>query len=565
MSGTTVRTSTRHAPRAAIIICDGVGLGTRDSDRNPFCRAKTQFFARKPFKPETSPRRLIVEGIMTNGSKGQLSLPLCSLGASEKAVGLPQGVAGNSELGHARIGTGQAWKAGDTFMRDLIEDRSFFENKSVQKALHAERVHLPMLLSDGGIHAHTDVLLAFLKERERVRGNRDGVFIHAILDGWDCAPQSASVYLDKLGDWKDRVVTLLGRNYAMDKSKRYHEATVPVYKAMMFGSKAAEDGSVYSFNDPSAYLQLQYRTIAYLVAGTSKIVQDCLIHPAVKRGYEGMRREDVVLHLNYRDDRVGQLANLLSNPSSDFDLSSEDGKKLDRPFYPKFISLVDLGTMYPFVEVAFQREQMSDRLCDVLAARGVQDHRIVETVKLRHATFYFDGASEDGFKQEHHHVFRSDDASQYRAKPQMRAPEIGEKLIALASDIGDAAACFTVNFANGDMLGHEAVMDASVKAIEAVDEQLMRVIPELQAKGFWVAVTADHGCVERTTMRDGTPDPSHTTNRVPFVVVPPAGVSCEFSLRDGGALTDIAPTVLTLMGFEQSIPVQMIGKSLIQE
>ncbi len=438
--------------------------------------------------------------------------PHTTLEASGEAVGLPPGQMGNSEVGHLTIGAGRVLYQDLMRVNRAIEDGSFFANPVLRSAFRRGRnVHLLGLVSHGGVHSHVDHLRALL------RFAPEKTWIHAFTDGRDVSPHAAVRDLAALP--AERIATVAGRYYAMDRDGRW-ERTQRAFDAIVHGRGVQAD-------DPVAAVQASYE------AG----VTDEFVEPVVLRGRPRLERGDSAIFFNFRPDRARQLSERL----------------LEAGF--------DLTTMTRYRDdfrcpVVFPEQEVEQTMAQVLAAHGIRQLHAAETEKYAHVTYFFNGGREQEWPGESRILVPSPrEVGTYDRKPEMSAPELADRFCA---EIGDGYGFAIVNFANPDMVGHTGVIPAVVEAVEATDRCLGRVVQAVERAGGVLLVTADHGNAEQLVEADGvSPHTAHTTNPVPLVVTEVAA-----TLRDGGELSDLAPTALALVGVEP--PAAMTGRSLLQ-
>ncbi|GAB2691495.1 2,3-bisphosphoglycerate-independent phosphoglycerate mutase [Paenibacillus thermoaerophilus] len=469
--------------------------------------------------------------------------PHTTLTACGEAVGLPEGQMGNSEVGHLNIGAGRIVYQDLTRISKSIREGEFFENETLLGAVrHAKqngrKLHLYGLLSDGGVHSHIDHLFALLDLCKKE--NFEDVYIHAFLDGRDVAPDSAKTYMEQLLAYIDkvgvgRIATVQGRYYAMDRDKRW-ERTEKSYRAMVYGEGPA-------YRDP----------LQAIVESYEKSVFDEFVMPTVIVGEDGkpvglVESGDAVVFFNFRPDRAIQLSQVFTN---------EDFRGFDRgDAHPKNLYYVCLTLFSESVDgyVAYKPKDLDNTLGEVVAQNGLKQLRIAETEKYPHVTFFFSGGRDVELPGETRILINSPKVATYDLKPEMSAYEVAEACVReIEAERQDV---IILNFANPDMVGHSGKLEPTIKAVEATDECLGRVVEAVLAKGGVAVITADHGNADIVTNPDGRPHTAHTTNPVPFIVTKP-----DVKLRDDGILADIAPTILKLLGIAQ--PEQMTGKSLI--
>jgi len=435
--------------------------------------------------------------------------PHTQLKASGEAVGLPPGQMGNSEVGHLTIGSGRILYQDLMRVSKAIADGSFFSNPALVGAFARGRnVHLLGLVSYGGVHSHIDHLKALL------RFAPEKTWIHAFTDGRDVSPHSAVHDLAELP--ADRIVSVSGRYYAMDRDQRW-ERTERAYGAIVRSTPLTR-------SDPVAYVQAQYD------AG----ITDEFLEPVHFEGRPGIEPGDSVVFFNFRPDRGRQLSKLLLDRGFDLTTMTRYSDELDCP-------------------VVFEEQAVPNTLAEVLSRAGARQLHCAETEKYAHVTYFFDGGREEPWPGETRILVPSPrDVSTYDKKPEMSAPEVAERF---ATEIVRGYRFGIVNFANADMVGHTGVIPAVVKACETVDACLGRVVDAVLGAGGVCLITADHGNAEQKLQADGTPQTAHTTNPVPLIVT-----RHGIELRDGGELSDLAPTCLRLLGMEP--PAEMTGRDL---
>jgi 2,3-bisphosphoglycerate-independent phosphoglycerate mutase len=449
------------------------------------------------------------------------AFPHTRLAASGEAVGLPDGQMGNSEVGHLTIGSGRVLLQDLMRVNVAVRDGSIFENPALRTAFARAKerggdVHLLGLVSQGGVHSHIEHLLALL-ELARREEMAERTWIHAFTDGRDVSPHAAAVDLARLP--ADRIATVMGRYYAMDRDNRAERTERAV--------GAIVDGVGESATDPVAAVLASY------ARGTS----DEFIVPIIVTGRSRLDPAiDAAIFFNFRPDRGRQLSRRL----------------LERG--------VDLTTMTRYAEdiatpVAFPLQHVADTLAETLSAAGIRQLHVAETEKYAHVTYFFNGGEENEWNGETRLLVPSPrDVASYDLKPEMSAAGVADEVV---RSLPDSYGFCVVNFANPDMVGHTGVIPAVVRAVEAADAALGRVVDATLALGGVCLVTADHGNAEAMLETDGvSPHTAHTTNPVPLVLT-----SRGSSLRDGGSLADLAPTVLALLG--QPVPPTMTGANLV--
>lgn len=472
------------------------------------------------------------------------SYPHTLIHASEAAVGLPRGQMGNSEVGHLNIGAGRVVYQDFSRIELAIRSGHFFHNHALEAALNDVKkadkaLHIFGLLSDGGVHSHDSQIhaMALMAVRQGV----EKIFVHAFLDGRDTPPKSAETYLRNLqtrldGLGRGRIASLVGRYYAMDRDKRWPRVE-PAYELLTDGHAA--------FQAETALAGLE---MAYARGETDEFVKPTAIIPA---GNTPVRMEDgdVVVFMNFRADRARELTRAFTEPGFD---------AFTRTRIPKLAHFCTL-TQYQAdfnVEVIFPPVAVRNGFGEYIANLGLRQLRISETEKYAHVTYFFNGGEETIYPGEDRILVKSPDVPTYDLKPEMSAPEVTNKLVeAINSGKYDAIIC---NYANPDMVGHSGIFDAAQQAIEAIDTCIGRAIEAMRAHGGEVLLIADHGNAEQ--MRDpvtGQPHTAHTTNLVPFLYI-----GRPAKIAETGALEDVAPTLLRMMGLPQ--PRQMTGSPLIE-
>ena len=453
-------------------------------------------------------------------------------------VGLPSGQMGNSEVGHTNIGAGRV-VAMDLGQIDLaIEDGSFAANAALLGFVARLRdsggtAHLMGVVSDGGVHGHVAHVLAAVRA---VAGAGVPVVLHAITDGRDVPPQSAMGFVTELqGNLPEgaRIGTVIGRYYAMDRDRRW-ERVERAYRAIV----AAEGEGADSADAAVA--------LAYGRGETDEFIQ-----PFVIDGYNGAMDGDGFFCLNFRADRAREILSALADPDfADFGTG-------DRPKWAAMLGMVDYSEKHDgFMSTAYPKRQVVNTLGAWVAAKGLRQFRLAETEKYPHVTFFLNGGKEAPEPGEDRFMPQSPKVATYDLAPEMAAGEVSDRLVAA---IGAGYDLIVVNYANPDRVGHTGSLPAAIRACEAVDEGLGRMLEALERAGGAAVVIADHGnCETMIDPETGGPHTAHTVNPVPVIVFGgPAGAL----LRPGGRLADVAPTVLDLMGLEK--PAEMTGQSLI--
>jgi 2,3-bisphosphoglycerate-independent phosphoglycerate mutase len=471
--------------------------------------------------------------------------PCTDIGTSGMSVGLPEGQMGNSEVGHLNMGSGRIVYQDLTRISKAIADGDFFANPTLLDCIARTkaaggRLHLAGLLSDGGVHSHNTHLYALL-ELARREGVND-VFVHCLLDGRDTPPKSGADYLaqleaeiSRLG--VGRIATVIGRYYAMDRDNRW-DRVEKAYNAMVCG-----EGEQFA----SAALAIEK---SYLDGVTDEFVVPSVIadggEPAGR-----VRNGDGFIFFNFRSDRAREITRAFTDPSF---------TGFQRGEWRRLASYVCMTTYDETfgLPVAFGPEALTNILGEVIGRAGLSQLRIAETEKYAHVTFFFNGGSEVPFPHEERMLVPSPkEVATYDLQPEMSAYLVTEELLRRLD--GDACDLIVLNFANADMVGHTGIMEAAVRAVEAVDACVGMLVDKVRSKEGRVIITADHGNAETMVDETGGPHTAHTTDRVPLILVDDSRKGAR--LRPG-ILADIAPTILDLLGLPQ--PTEMTGKSLIE-
>lgn len=506
---------------AALIILDGFGF--RDEENGNAVKQ-----AKKP-----------------NFDRYWNAYPHNQLEASGNAVGLPEGQMGNSEVGHLNIGAGRIVYQSLTRVNLSIEEGDFFEKDVFLKAIRQAKesgkaLHLLGLLSDGGVHSHLNHLFALLKLAKREE--LDNVFVHAFLDGRDVGQQSALDYIKQTEDkMKElgvgKIATVSGRYYAMDRDKRW-ERVKKSYDAMVYGEgpdfKSAEDVVNESYKND---------------------LTDEFVLPSVLKDEEGapvgkIEDGDSIIFYNFRPDRAIQISKTFANDDfNEFDRGNKAPKDLN------FVMMTDYSEAVNG-DVAFEPISLKNTVGEVLSNNNLKQLRIAETEKYPHVTFFMSGGQEAEFPGEKRILINSPKVATYDLQPEMSAYEVTDALLA-ELDKGEVNGII-LNFANPDMVGHSGMLQPTIDAIEAVDECLGKIVDKITELGGHAIITADHGNSDEVVTLDGVPMTTHTTNPVP-VIVTKDGVT----LRDGGILADLSPTLLDLLDVEK--PEEMTGTSVIKK
>jgi len=474
--------------------------------------------------------------------------PWTLLKCTGNAVGLPEGTQGGSEPGHLTMGAGRiVWQPLEEINRS-IRDGSFYEKQPFLDAVRRCRVtggklHLAGLLSDQGIHGTTSHLHALLELARREGFDR--VYIHCFLDGRDVPERSAAGFLDEtLSVVKEkgigRIASMVGRYYAMDRDTNWRR-TQKAYDLLTLGVGRME-------RDPFEALEHVYVEAPELT--------DYYVEPIALMGQDGspvatIDDGDAFIFWNFRSDRARQITYALT----DVGFSEFTRRKVPDVFFV-CMSVYDQNLTLP---VAYPQQKVRNNLGNVLSAAGLRQLRIAETEKYAHVTFFFNSQIEEPNPGEDRVLVPSPKVPNYEDKPEMSAPEITDRLVPeIARDVYDF---ILVNYANCDLVGHSANLDAGVKACEVVDECLGRVVDEGLEKGYTVLVTGDHGNIETMFYPDGSPNPSHGVNPTPFILIGRGEELRNVKLRDGEGLSSVASTILKLMDLPK--PPEMTAESLL--
>ena len=501
----------------ALIILDGWGLGP-SYEGNAVKRAKTPNFD------------LLMR-----------KYPNTSLSASGYDVGLPKGQMGNSEVGHLNLGAGRIVYQDLTRITKSIEDGRFEKNEAFLNAIdyvkkNNSTLHLIGLLSDGGVHSHNTHLYSLI-ELANKNGIKD-INIHCITDGRDVSPTSSQLYIKELKKQVKNIgvghiSSIMGRYYAMDRNRQWDRVEL-AYNALVKGLGDR-------FNDPLNAIQSSYQN-----GITDEFIRPLLIEK--DNGELGIIKDnDAIINFNFRPDRVRQITRAFV----DEDFTNFDRKKVR----VKYVCMTLYDKTIENVEIAYKPNFVQNTLGEYLSSFDIKQLRVAETEKYAHVTYFFNGEIEEAFKNEVRILIPSPEVKTYDLKPEMSAFEL--KNVVMEQLDKDIFQVMVINFANPDMVGHTGDIEAAIKAVETVDKCLGEIVNFIIKAEGRAIITADHGnceeMLDRTTLSTLT---SHTTNRVPFIVVD----TKKFKLREG-ILADVAPTMLDLMGLDK--PREMTGKSLI--
>ena len=500
-----------------LMILDGFGVGLEAEKRGDAIKA-----AKKP-----------------NIDKLFAENPVTKIGASGLDVGLPDGQMGNSEVGHTNIGAGRIVYQELTRITKSIEDGEFFENEALLKAVdnaaqEGKALHIMGLLSNGGVHSHNTHMYAIV-ELAKKKGVKN-VYVHAFLDGRDVPPTSGKDFVEECANklkeiGLGKIATVMGRYYAMDRDTRW-DRVEKAYSAMVYGEGNKACCPVKAVEESYA-----------------NDVTDEFVVPTVCEENATVKPGDSIVFFNFRPDRAREITRTFVDPEF-------KGFERKNGFFPlTYVCMTQYDASMPNVEVAFKPQSLKNTIGEYISNKGMTQLRIAETEKYAHVTFFFNGGVEQPYEGEDRILVKSPAVATYDLQPEMSAYEVTDKLVA-AIKTGKYD-MIILNYANCDMVGHTGVFEAAVKAVEAVDECVGKVVTAIREMDGVALITADHGNADKMIDTDGSPFTAHTTNLVPFCVV---GYPCE--LREGGRLADIAPTMLKIMGLPQ--PAEMTGESIIK-
>ncbi|KAJ1565332.1 hypothetical protein HK405_012598, partial [Cladochytrium tenue] len=476
--------------------------------------------------------------------------PSTRLAAHGLAVGLPDGLMGNSEVGHLNIGAGRVVyqdivRIDLAVQNDTLKDQPAFAAALKRAAAGTGRLHLLGLVSDGGVHSHQNHLYSMLAAA-KAAGVAE-TLIHFFGDGRDTSPRSALGYLralqqrcegEQLGGY-GTLATVVGRYYAMDRDRRWERVQVAV-DAIVRGQAATHVPAARGFDGFAEAVEAAY----------ARDETDEFLKPIVLDGAAGTVRDgDTLVFFNYRSDRMRQLTAALGIDPAPYDVGT-------LPKDLRMTTMTQYKADYPFPNI-FPPQTMSNVLAEWLGRHGVAQCHVAETEKYAHVTFFFNGGTEAQYPQETRDLIASPKVATYDLKPDMSSASVAEKV---AERIAEKTFPFVMcNFAPPDMVGHTGILNAAVHAVTATDHAIGVILRACQENGYVLFITADHGNAEKMLAADGTPHTAHTTNPVPFYM---SSKEHAFIPGAAGALADVAPTVLDVMGLP--IPSEMTGRSLIQ-
>ena len=464
--------------------------------------------------------------------------------ASGEQVGLPDGQMGNSEVGHLNMGAGRIVYQELTRITKEIKDGTFFENEALVAAVNNckendSALHLFGLLSSGGVHSHNTHLYGLLELAKRAGLTK--VYVHGFLDGRDTAPTSGLGFVKELEEKMaeigvGEIASVVGRYYAMDRDNRW-DRVEKAYNALTLGEGETANSAVEAVQQSYDKGENDEFVLPTVVAKEGKAIAT-------------INNKDSVVFFNFRPDRAREITRAFCDDAFD---GFERKERLD----VNFVCFTEYDATIPNKSVAFKKVAINNTLGEFLSKNGKKQLRTAETEKYAHVTFFFNGGKEEPYEGEDRLLVKSPKVATYDLQPEMSAYQVADGLVdAIKSDKYDV---IIVNFANPDMVGHTGIEEAAIKAVEAVDECVGRVVAAIEEVDGQMFICADHGNAEQLQdYTTGAPFTAHTTNPVPFILV---NYDKEYTLREGGCLADIAPTLIEMMGMEQ--PEEMTGKSLL--
>ena len=470
--------------------------------------------------------------------------PFVSGDASGLAVGLPEGQMGSSEVGHLNLGAGRVVDQDLVRISKTIEDGSFYENEALLKAVNNAKekgtsLHLYGLLSDGGVHSHNSHLYALLDLAKRQ--GLENVYVHCFLDGRDTPPRSGKEYVQELQDEMDRIgcgkiATVSGRYYAMDRDNNW-DRIEKAYQAMTLGEGVTAGSG------------LEAVTQSYEKGETDEFVQPTVV---MENGapVATISDGDSIIFFNFRPDRAREITRAFC--CDEFDGFDRGPRK-----QVTYVCFTDYDETIPNKEIAFEKPVITNTFGEWLAANGMKQARIAETEKYAHVTFFFNGGVEEPNEGEDRFLIPSPKVATYDLQPEMSAPEVCDTVIEKIRS-GEYDVIIT-NFANSDMVGHTGVEQAAIEAVACIDKCIGRIVEAVEEVDGQLFICADHGNAEMMVdYETGDPLTAHTTDPVPFILV---NYDPDYTLREGGCLADVVPTLIEMMGMEK--PAQMTGESLL--
>ncbi|MCQ2142531.1 MAG: 2,3-bisphosphoglycerate-independent phosphoglycerate mutase [Bacteroidales bacterium] len=468
--------------------------------------------------------------------------PMGHLQACGEYVGLPDGQMGNSEVGHMNLGAGRVVYQDLVKINIAARNHSFMENAEIKAAYEyvkasGKKLHFMGLASHGGVHSSLNHLYEFLAEAKRQ--GLENVFVHCYMDGRDTDPRSGLGFVseleEKMKETTGKVATVCGRFYAMDRDKRWNRVK-EAYDMLVEGKGA-------KFTSATEAIKASYEEDV-----TDEFIKPVVITDAAGEPLAKIEEGDAVIFFNFRNDRAREMTAALTQT----DMPEEGMHTI--PLY--YCCLTPYDASFEGVHILFNKELVNDTLGETVAKAGKNQLRIAETEKYAHVTFFFNGGREAQFENEDRILVASPKVATYDLQPEMSAPEVTEKLVeAINTDKEDM---IILNFANGDMVGHTGVYPAICKAVETVDACVKKVVEAALAHDYVVLLTADHGNADYAVNEDGTPNTAHSLNIVQFIVI---NAGDEVKEVKDGALCNVAPTILKLMGIPQ--PAAMTAEPLI--
>jgi len=501
-----------------LVILDGWGLGPKHS-ADAIYNANTPFF----------------DHLMTE-------YPNSTLVTYGEDVGLPAGQMGNSEVGHLNIGAGRIVYQDFTRINLAIKEGSLATNQTLLDAIayakkEHKKIHFIGLVSDGGIHAHIDHLKALVDIAE-VHGQTNN-YIHAFTDGRDTDPKSGAIYIKQLESFlaekKTRIATVIGRFYAMDRDKRWGRIKL-AYDLL-------KDGVGTHFTQASEGIHTSYEQ-----GITDEFIKPIAIVDKDNQPIAKIEKDDVVIAFNFRTDRLREITTVLTQQ----DMPEENMHTL--PLY--YVTMTQYDKNFKGVKVIFTKDDLKMTLGEYVSNKGLTQLRTAETEKYAHVTFFFSGGREAPFDGEIRSLVPSPKVETYDLKPEMSCEEVADKAITIIKE--QTPDLVILNFANADMVGHTGIFDAAMKAAEAVDNQLSKLVTTAINKDYRIVIIADHGNSDYIINEDGSPNTAHSLSPVPCIVINPD--TKDYTVKNG-KLADVAPTLLRLM--ELDIPKEMTGNVLI--
>lgn len=474
-------------------------------------------------------------------TKLALENPHATLRTDGLAVGLPEGQMGNSEVGHLNIGAGRVLYQDLVKINRAVADGSLAKVPGVAKMLESAkksgRLHVMGLLSDGGVHASLEHILAIVRLAREA--GVENVFLHAFMDGRDTDPKSGIGFVretvDALKASGAHFATMTGRYWAMDRDKRWKRIR-EAYGALVLGEGVKAE-------DPVAALQISYDE-----GVTDEFVKPVMMTTTDGRPVGTIREGDTVVFCNFRNDRAKELTIALTQR----DVEEAGMKRLSLDYY----TMTPYDPTFAGLTALFPKDEVKNTIGEYVSSLGLTQLRIAETEKYAHVTFFLNGGREAPFEGEDRILVNSPKVATYDLAPAMSAPEVTDRLVERIRE--KAPDLIVLNFANGDMVGHTGVYDAIVEAVKTVDACVEKVVTAARAAGYDVLICADHGNADNAVNADGSPNTAHSLNPVPIIVVSHR----VKNVRDG-VLADVAPTVLDLMGLEK--PAEMTGTSLVEK